>query len=78
VNGAKIINTSKHLYTIIHNSQKTSVDALWREISHKKRNRNSPEMSTPHKQTKKEMNRYHPGKSVPTTNSFERLRREAR
>jgi len=44
-----------------------NVDAPWIEVSGKKRNRNSPEMSIPRKQPK--MNRYQLSKPVPTTPS---------
>jgi len=50
------------------------VDAPWIKVSGRKRNRNSPEMSTPRKQLK--MNRYQLSKLVPRTNSFEGLEEE--
>jgi hypothetical protein len=50
------------------------VDASWREVSGKKKNRNSSEMSMPRKQPK--MNRYEPSKLMSTINSFERLEEE--
>jgi len=72
VNDARDTDISKQN---IHNSQKTNVDAPWIEVSGKKRNRNSPEMSTPRKQSK--INRYQSSKPVPTINSFERLEEES-
>jgi len=66
VKNAKDTDASKQT---IHNPEKTNVNAPWIEVSDKKRNRNSPEMSTPCKQPK--MNRYQLSKPVPITNSFE-------
>jgi phage shock protein A len=48
------------------------MEASWKEVSGQKTNKNSSEMSMPRKQPK--MNRFfQPSKSVPTTDSFERL-----
>jgi len=71
VNDAKYTDSSKQN---IYNSQKTNMDALWIEVSGKKRNRNSSEMSTPRKQRK--MNRYQSSKAVPIINFFEGLEEE--
>jgi len=49
------------------------MDTPWIEVSGKKRNRNSPEMSTLRKQSK--MNRYQLSKPIPTTN-FEGFKEE--
>jgi len=43
MNDAKDTDTSKR---IIHNSEKTNVDAPWIEVNGKKRNRNSSEILT--------------------------------
>jgi hypothetical protein len=50
-----LANSARHIgivKQIAHNTQKTNVDALWKEVSGKKRNPNSPEISTPHKEPK--------------------------
>jgi len=71
MNSMKDTDTSKQ---IIHISQKTKVDASWKEARSKKRNRNSFEISTQHKWQK--MNKYQLNKTVPTINSFEGLKKE--
>jgi len=68
------ISLEPNFGSYIYNSQKTNVDASWREVSNKKRNRNRSKMSTPRKQPK--VNRYQPSKFVPTTNSFNGLEEE--
>jgi len=47
VNDARDTDISKQT---VHNSQKTNVDVPWTEVSDKKRNWNSPEMSMPRNQ----------------------------
>jgi hypothetical protein len=71
VKDARAISTLKQ---ITYNIQKTNADALWREVSDKKKNRNNSEMSMPRKQPK--MNRYKPNKLMPTINFFETLEKE--
>jgi len=53
VNDARHTDSSKQN---IYNSQKTNMDALWIEVSGKKRNRNSSEMSMPRKQNEQMKN----------------------
>jgi hypothetical protein len=69
MNDTKVIGS---LIKITFYVQNTNEDA-WREVS-KERNRNSPEKTTPRKQSK--MNRYRVNISLPTTNSFEELKED--
>jgi hypothetical protein len=68
-NGARDTGT---IDQIAHNTQKTNVNASWKEVSDKKRNRNSPEMSTLRKQLK--MNRYEPNPWLLLTPSWDLTR----
>jgi len=47
MNDARDTDTVKQ---IIHNIQETNVDAPWKEVSDKKKNRNNPIISTSRKQ----------------------------
>jgi hypothetical protein len=67
------MNVVKILTQILNNIQKTNEEAS-KEVSGKKRNRNSPEKTMPRKQLK--MKSYWLNKLVPTTNIFEELKEE--